>query len=197
MINPGVDNSKSAYDGLTFYDLKVGGGRLKISYQFDSGLSLTSIAAYRGFKTSQAFDADYSPLPLVLFFGGGITTKQFSDELRLTSPTGGAFEYQAGLFFLKARVREDALLAATLGQSPPPGFTTFLGSDSFWQQQLGSYAAYGQGTYRLTDKLRLTAGARLTHETIEMRYETTNGSGVLGLIPASPDRSEDLGRELL
>lgn len=186
-ITAGVSNSKSAYDGPTFYDLRVGGGQAKISYEFDGGLRLTNIAAYRDFKTSQAFDPDYSPLPLVQFFGGGITARQFSDELRLTSPTGGRFDYQAGLYLLKARVQESSLLAATLGMPVPPGFTTILGSDSFWRQQLGSYAVYGQGTYRLTDSLKLTAGARLTHETINMRFENTAGGGVLSLLPVAAE----------
>lgn len=189
-ITPGTNNSKSAYDGPTFYNLKVGGVQAKISYELDSGLTITNIAAYRGFKTSQQFDADYSPLPLVQVFGGGITTDQFSNELRLASPAGGKFDYQAGLFLLKARVREDNLLAASLGQTPPPGFTTVLGSDSFWRQKLGSYAVYGQGTYRFTDRLRLTAGARLTHETINMRYENTAGGGALSLYPVAPDRQQ-------
>lgn len=189
-ITPGVNNSKSAYDGLTFYDLRVGGGQAKISYEFDGGLRITNIAAYRDFKTSQAFDPDYGPLPLVQFFGGGITARQFSDELRLTSPTGGRFDYQAGLYLLKARVQESAVLAATLGQTPPPGFTTFLGADNFWRQHLGSYAAYGQGTYRLTDSLKLTAGARLTHETISMRYETTAGGGFQALVPVAAEDEE-------
>lgn len=189
-ITPGAGNSKSAYDGLTFYDLRVGGGQANISYEFDSGLRLTNIAAYRDFKTSQAFDADYSPLSLVQFFGGGITARQFSNELRLTSPTGGRFDYQAGLYLLKARVQENAVLAATLGMPVPPGFTTILGSDSFWRQHLGSYAAYAQGTYRITDSLKLTAGARITHETINMRYETTAGGGVLSLLPVAAEDEE-------
>ncbi|MDP3748642.1 MAG: TonB-dependent receptor [Phenylobacterium sp.] len=190
-VTPGVDNDRSAYNGLTFYDLKVGGGQARIDYEFDSGFRLTNIAAYRGFKTEQAFDADYSPLDLVQFFGGGISTRQFSEELRLASPVGGRLDYQVGVFVLQARVRESNLLAASLGQTPPPGFTTVLGSDSFWRQNLGSYAVYGQGTYRFTDRLSLTAGARVTHETIDMRFENTAGGGVAPLLPIAPDRSQD------
>jgi iron complex outermembrane recepter protein len=189
-ITPGFGLSKSAYNGPTFYNLQVGGGQAKVSYEFDSGLRLTNIAAYRAFKTLQAFDPDYSPLDLVQFFGGGIHVNQFSDELRLTSPTGGRLDYQVGLFALKARVKEDAVLAASLGQAIPPGFTTFLGADNFWRQKLGSYAAYGQGTYAVTGQLKLTAGARLTHDTINMRYETTAGGGLLALIPVAPDRQQ-------
>ena len=189
-VTPGVDNSKSAYDGPTFYNLEVGGAQLKVTYEFDSGYKLTNIAAYRGFRTNQAFDADYSPLPFVQFFGGGIKTDQFSNELRLSSPVGEKFDFQAGLFFLKAKVQETSLLAADLGQLPPPGFTTLLGSDSFWRQNLGSYAAYGQGTYRFSDRLRFTAGARVTHETINMRFQNTAGGGLLSLLPVSPDANE-------
>jgi len=192
-ITPGVDNSKSAYDGPTFYNLRVGGGQARISYEFDGGLRLTNIAAYRGFKTSQLFDADYSPLPLVQKFGGGILTDQISDELRLTSPTGGRLDYQAGLYVLKARVRESSVLAASLGQVPPPGFSTILGSDAFWEQPLGSYAAYGQATYRFTNQLKLTAGARVTRDTISMRYAASAGGGLLSLLPVAPDREQRRG----
>lgn len=184
-ITPGVDNDRTAYDGPTFYNLRVGGGQLKISYDLGGDYKITNIAAYRGFKTSQAFDADYSPLPLVQFFGGGIKVNQISDELRLTSPSGGKFEYQAGLFFLNANVQETSLLAASLGQAVPPGFTTLLGSDSFWRQNLGSYAAYGQGSYQIADGLKLTAGARFTHDTITMQYKNTAGGGLLPLLPVA------------
>ena len=193
-LEPGYGNSKSAYDGPTYYNLKVGGAQIKASYELDSGLRLTNITAYRGFKTSQAFDPDYSPLPLVQFYGERLAIKQFSNELRLTSPAGGKFDYQMGLFLLRARVQQNADLSATLGQAVPPGFTTFLGTDSYWRQLLGSYAAYGQASYRFTDKLRLTAGARLTHDTINMQYETTAGGGAVSLLGVSPvseqDRSE-------
>lgn len=185
-VTPGVDNDRSAYDGQTFYNLRVGGGQLKASYDLGGDYKITNITAYRAFKTSQAFDADYSPLPLVQYFGGGIKVNQFSDELRLTSPSGGKFEYQVGLFMLKANVQEDIRLAASLGQAVPPGFTTFLGSDSFWHQRLGSYAAYGQGSYQITDGLKFTVGARVTHDTITMQYENTAGGGVLGLLPVTP-----------
>ena len=189
-VMPGFGNSKSAYNGPTFYNLDVGGGQAKASYEFAGGLRLTNILAYRGFRTAQAFDADYGPLDLVQFFGGGIHVNQLSDELRLTSPTAGRLDYQVGLFGLRARVKETAQLAASLGQPIPPGFTTLLGADNFWRQLLGSYAAYGQATYRFTDQLKLTAGARLTHDTINMRYENTTGGGVVGLLPLAPDRQQ-------
>ena len=189
-VTPSIDNSRSAYDAQTYYHLQVGGGSIRASYELGNGLTLTNIAAYRAFNARQRFDADYSPLPLVQAFGGTLRMRQFTDELRLTSPTTGAFNYQVGLFFLNAHIRENDILAANLGQTPPPGFGTILGADNVLEQGLGSYAAYGQGTYKFTNALSFTLGARLTHDTITNSFVTTAGAGVAALVPVAGPASD-------
>jgi outer membrane receptor protein involved in Fe transport len=69
-----------------------------------------------------------------------------------------------------ARCSSQKIAAANLGSAPPPGFTTTLGGDAYQHQDLGSYAAFGQGTFRPDGSLRLIGGARLTYDQVKMRY---------------------------
>lgn len=191
-IVPGPNNTKTGADALVNFRNEVWGAQAKASFEFDGGMSLTNIAAYRELTTQSNFDVDYSALPWGQSFPGRIKARQWSDELRLASPSGTRFEYQVGLFALNGYVFEGTALQATLGMAVPPGFTTVLGTDSFYRQKLGSYAAYGQASYELAPGLKLTAGGRVTHDTIDMFFRTTAGGGVIPLLPvaAPPAQTE-------
>lgn len=184
-ITPGPDNTFSAYDLDTYADTKIGGGQIKIDYDLGGGTMLTNIAAFRTFHIATGFDADYSPAPLVQHYVEPRSFNQVSDELRIASPTGGAFDYQVGLYALLGSVTQRTYAEASLGSAPPPGFTTTLGGIGYQHQNLGSFALFGQGTYHLSDALRVIGGARLTYDTVEMRYFTTpNGAAVPLFTPA-------------
>ena len=189
-ITPGPDNSKTSADGYSNFRNKVGGAQAKATLELDGGLTLNNILAFRQLKSRGEFDADYSGFPLVQAFPGRSNFRQWSDELRLTSPAGGRFEYQLGLFAMRAYIFEGTRLAADLGQPVPPGFTTFLGGDGLYRQRQSNYALYGQGTYELTPGLKLTAGARVTHDKINMLYRSTGGGGVISLIPVGSPPAE-------
>ena len=185
-IEAGPRNTQFANDAPLFNHVKVGGAQVKLEYEFDSGHTITNILAARAFSVEQAFDGDGTQISLAELFSEPKKFKQVSDELRIASPVGGAFDYQVGLFFLKGRVSQGYHLEASLGQTPPPGFTTILGGTGYQRQLLGSYAIFGQASYRLTDALRFTAGGRLTYDTVDMLYHSEENGSVIQLIPASP-----------
>jgi iron complex outermembrane receptor protein len=191
-ITPGPDNTFSAYNAPTFADTNLGGVQLKIDYDLGGGLQLTNITAYRGFDIRSGFDADYSPASLAELVSEPRGFHQLSNELRIASPTGGRFDYQFGLYALSGRVRQRSIVAASGGMPIPPGFNTFLGGDAQQRQKLGSYAAFGQGTYRLTDALRVVVGGRVTFDEIKMRYSAASNGAVVPLRPVTT--SEQVGK---
>jgi iron complex outermembrane receptor protein len=182
-ITPSADNTFSAYSLDTFANTRIGGAQVKIDYDLGGGTTLTNIAAYRSFRIRTGFDPDYGPFELAQFYQEPRGFKQWSNELRIASPVGKRFDYQVGLYVLRASLYQRTTAAASLGMAIPPGFTTFLGSDALQQQELGSYAVFGQGTYRITDALRVIAGARLTYDEIKMTFNNTSNGAVALLFP--------------
>nr|WP_166178595.1 TonB-dependent receptor [Altererythrobacter segetis] len=122
---------------------------------WDIGVAnLKSITAYRKLSSHFFLDNDSSPLH-VLEASNDYYQKQFSQEFQLT---GKAFDdrlnWLVGLFYLKEKGTDRNHLIASLADFLSGGF---VDNDS--------YAAFAQGTYKLTDALSVTLGGRYTDET--------------------------------
>ncbi|MBT4523064.1 MAG: TonB-dependent receptor [Halieaceae bacterium] len=109
---PGDDvidfGSVGSYEGDT-QELMV-----QLEHQFDSGTVLTAIAGYSEYEYERFLDADQNPLPVVRF-DDTEDFDQTSLELRLTSDTGGALEYIAGLYYQDNNMYVDGLTQFNLG----------------------------------------------------------------------------------
>jgi iron complex outermembrane receptor protein len=188
-IVAGPDNVKIASNASTDNRFELWGGQAKVVYSFGSGYSLTDIVAYRSYEDRSALDTDTLP---IRFFDGndqGRDQKQLSNELRLTSPAGGAVEYQAGLYYLdvrdQGRLRQSADLEPFF-PPPPAGFIANFGAAGTSRVQNQSYAAFGQAKVALVDSLRLILGGRYTHDDVE-GGSTSDGSGYV--VPSQPSGS--------
>ncbi len=160
---PGVDFPLVTNDSKVESDL-VG---VRAEATWDLGFAtLTAIPAYRHMNESSVVEPGFD------FFGDG-TASQESLELRLSSPTTGKpFKWIVGAY--------------GLGDSIVSSIDLYQGVTAQYQQvnQTGSsYAVFGEGTYSLTSKLRLTAGLRETDET-----KKQSGSSILTqyVIPQGP-----------
>ncbi len=128
--------------------------------------TLTAIPAYRHMNESSVVEPGFD------FFGDG-TGYQDSLELRLSSPTTSSpFRWLVGAY--------------GLGTNLVSSIDVYQGVTGQYQQinQLGSsYAVFGEGSYSVTSKLRVTGGLRETDET-----KTQTGSAVLSqyFIPQGP-----------
>lgn len=71
---------------------------LTVEHQLESGSTLTAIAGYSEYDFERYVDADFNPIP-VLRFDDTEDFEQTSFELRLTSDTGGKFEYIIGAYY--------------------------------------------------------------------------------------------------
>jgi iron complex outermembrane receptor protein len=170
--------------------------------------TLTSITAYR----YQNFDIKNGGQYDQFYIGNGgqqLFNRQFSQELRLTSTPGPdkKLDYQAGLYYLKARVYSDdptyygqdaGAWYASTGQ-----FTTLIADgagrsllraslDGMYQSRVTdarveSVAAYAQADWHLTPKTTLTAGVRQTEEkkTNRVAHEHDRGGDDLDVLGAA------------
>ncbi|HRX38022.1 MAG: TonB-dependent receptor [Amphiplicatus sp.] len=140
------------------------GASLSAEYRFDSGLTFTSISAFRSVDITVHSDIDQTPVDI--FRSGPFTddADQYTQELRLTSPDGQFFEYMAGFYFY----RQEAQASRRIYSAGNPLFFTDGPIDTT------SYAGFANATANFTDKLSITGGVRVTYEKKEGSYEQTS-----------------------
>jgi iron complex outermembrane receptor protein len=125
-----------------------------IEYALSDTLALKSITAYRA--TTQRYNLDLTDQPVSLYtLYTDNDTGQFTQELQLTgSGFDDRLEFVAGLYYFNERS------TAFIGD--------YIFSSLFFRKDLrvatDAYAGFAQGSYKLTDRLSLILGGRLTHE---------------------------------
>jgi outer membrane receptor protein involved in Fe transport len=133
--------------------------------EFDVGAStFTSITAYVDYKRKLQVDLDFTSADIL----SGNTREdynQFSQELRLTTPASNPLSFIGGLYFERNQI--DYADTTGLGRDLANlGFGVVAGVSAVrnYQQVSNSYAGFGQVTFRPIERIRLIAGARLTHD---------------------------------
>ena len=157
-----------------------------VSLQADietSGPTVTSITAYRRYDSNEVRDGDFLSTPYVGIAQshdfGPQTGSTFTQELRLTSPSGGFFEYVAGLYYYNAdqeRTFTRSNIACSASTLPIQGVltpcSTAVGASTLtfpigianFGSTFKNMAAFGQATFNFTDQFRAIAGLRYTHD---------------------------------
>lgn len=143
--------------------------------------TLKSISSYQNAAWHGAFDNDrldqaHYPTGHDIMPYTGQTNISWTQELNLTSPGNALVDWIAGAFYLhttnKARIVE---YYNTYAGEPTPDIQDLPvgGLPSNWGYGVRavttreSYSGYGQATYHITDALRLTGGARFTHDQVD------------------------------
>ncbi len=184
-----------------------------MTYEFDGGLSLRLIDAYRDWRTHQ-IDGDiiFTPLNLVTRDGFYASRSQ-SHELQFISPKNqwlnGRLNVVAGLYYFRenlsqgealtysndfcnlvVKVAAPALYPACIAGPLTP--TTVLR----YHQIVNSYAAYGQADYKLTNTLTLLVGGRYTRDKKDAAFNQiiNNAAGALFRVPEYTVLSNNEGR---
>lgn len=136
---------------------------------YNMGLAeFTSITSYSDYDWTALFDADYSEVSLIK--QEHIENyEQFTQEFRVSSPTGEAFEYVAGVFYMNSELSHpnDVLLAAaTLIPTLPP--ETSIGVDALFEQEQESYSAFASLTWNINNDWKANVGLRYQKEEKEV-----------------------------
>jgi iron complex outermembrane receptor protein len=140
----------------------LSGASLTLDYEAGP-TSLKSISAYRRNTVHSDQDADLSPVTILDEYDVS-WQDQYSQELQAS---GASFDDQlswvVGLFYFHEAIQNKVDFPLV---TPLFGFSRSFTNDHDVTNQ--SVAGYGQGNYSLTDKLRLTAGLRYTHDQKEV-----------------------------
>jgi iron complex outermembrane recepter protein len=175
-------------------DNEMGGAALTLDWSGEA-LQLKSISAWRTMEVQSGYDFDGTPYPLAEQILN-LDQRQLSQELQASGEIAdGRVQWIGGVFYF----REDAEDAQDVPFYQPviatgadsfvriPGGFSF---SSFISQETRSYAAYGQGTLRMTDRWSATAGLRYTDE------EKTLDSALAGAFERPPGTVSDSWSDL-
>jgi iron complex outermembrane receptor protein len=166
-IVPSGDNTQSAMSIESFRTTRTGGGSLKVNYHAGDW-TISSTSALRFLERDQFQTIGGTPVNIAL---GQLrdTGRQVSQEFTLTSPTGGAAEFVAGLYYYNRHSNGSTYYYGSFNglaeQLYGPGaLLSFSGGRDHLQYDVNSYAAFTDGTIHLSERLHVIAGGRLTYD---------------------------------
>jgi len=159
---PGLDNN----GGVPFNNTDVFLARAKADIHLQDNLSLTLVTGYFDFESRGQDFYGYGGI-----FGAGTDlnhnrTKQFTQEIRLTSDNDGPFNWLAGAFYERRDILfETAQNAVNISFLAPDPIT---GATFDWHRQhyttTDAYSAFASALVELTDRIEISAGLRYTKE---------------------------------
>jgi len=150
-------------------DRNVYGTALTADYQVPVGGTVTSISAYRWSHAGNFQEEDYTSAA-IMDSDFRDSDRQFTQELRYASPTGGRFDYVAGLYYIKQNLKTDH--SANGGSDfAIPGYAV----RTFGTLKSESFAAYLNANLHFGDGWTASAGVRYTDESKHLDYNIAGG----------------------
>jgi outer membrane receptor protein involved in Fe transport len=139
---------------------------LQVDWQIGEN-TLTSVTGYSKYEFDELCDCDFTGAN-VFNVAMAEDFDQTSQELRLTSPTGGKLEYILGAyyetsdlkFFDSIEVPANSVLVAAVNP-----FLANTGSPRHFKQNADSYSAFAQLTWNMSEEFRSTFGLRYSKDT--------------------------------
>ncbi|MEH6758399.1 MAG: TonB-dependent receptor [Parasphingorhabdus sp.] len=171
------------------------------------GVTLTSITSY--FEHDNAAKIQLIPTPQVGIGGDGLLPtrneeqfEQFSQEIRLTSTSGGELEWMAGAYYAKTDldlVNRTGFFLLPFALAVPPLAPYLAPNDPVvgsptLDEETNTYSAFGSITWNPIEPLRINAALRYT--SVEKRGSRTMtfgvGDGTLTFVNPLPDVAQQI-----
>jgi iron complex outermembrane receptor protein len=194
----GFDRDEVSTDGVNFSELDTWGGSARLRWDLGD-INLYSITGYETAESLNRGDIDGAAtygfptgaLGVGLFASesadGLPDHRQITQEFRLESEYGGAFNWQAGLFYYNEDITIDSFnYISTAPGNPRSGWAQQTQENKAW-------AVFASGEYQATDKLKLQGGVRYTKDEKDFSasiLEGAFGSPAAGPFPEQSDVSD-------
>jgi len=161
--------------------------------------TLTSITGYSFFHSNivnnfdQTIPAGGPPTRNSVYNSYPEHFRQWSQEVRLLSPTGQKFEYVVGAYYDQSLYRLSQLGGFDINI---PGVLVYLGLlNTEFRQRAESISVFGQGTYHFTDQLRAIGSLRYTKTDKRAHFFGRLLQGPFALRPVNTVANGDLSED--
>ncbi len=186
---PTIDPFARRGEANDHYQSNMDGYGVSGQLDWDIGAAkLTSITAYRWWDWNPANDGDSTSLPVITKAQQSNRQRQFSQEVRLASDSGGPVDYVVGAYYFWQVIRGKGATAygpaaglwnlpavpVAVSNAALNGFEANSTSDP----RTKSYALFGQLDWKFADRLTLTAGLRFTHEKKRGTFRQVHVAGI-------------------
>ena len=201
IIKPGTNELNHEYydrntiwtDGQNDQELDQIGGFAKLEWDIGN-LTLTSVTGYETVDVFSVGDVDggYGACFVIDECGPGFVPlaaetadalrdhSQWTQEIRLTSNNDGAFNWLAGFFYFNEDFTIDTINYDSI-------FTGDVNGLVLQEQETKAYAFFGSGTWDISEKFRLGAGVRYSHDKKDYLAERIlSPLAFLGVPPLGP-----------
>jgi len=178
----GFDETEVSIDGANRSELDSKGANARLTWDLGS-YKLHSITAYESVETYSRGDIDggfgavFLPVsgPGVIPFASetadGIPEhSQWTQEFRIESNTGTAFDWQAGLFYFKEDYDVESFSYDSLNGGAQDGYERINQTNDSW-------AVFGAATWQVSPAFQLRAGMRYTVDKKELTVEEYFNNG--------------------
>ena len=143
----------------TVSDIDLSGISLTVEHVFDNDYTLTSISSWREDEADFVADIDIGPANNFAFLTH-MAPEQFTQELRITSPAEGAFDFVAGLYYIdQLTVGKDRAFPSVRFGPAEGEFTQGRDID------VNGFSVFAHGNYHFSEALTLFGGLRYLTET--------------------------------
>jgi iron complex outermembrane receptor protein len=180
--------------GTNFFKYKYSESGLTMNAHV-AGLTLTSVTGFFHHDMDTLLEATGVPLAspfnaaaVYQASAGRDKINQLSEELRLTSPTGGLIDYMAGLYYQRARTDFETVAAfyqTNYGAMPAvaPYFPSgsLIATDPHSRQKDETKSVFGAATVHVAESMRFNLGLR--YSDVDKTFTRTNTVGTSGLLP--------------
>lgn len=148
---------------------------LTLNLDYDlNGMTLSSVTGFVQYEFDERCDCDYTPSS-VFEVALQEDYDQFSQEIRLSSEIGGVVDWVGGLYFQSSEmdsieeidIPTNTILGSLAALNPALALMANLPGTQARRlnaHESDLWAVFAQGTWNVSDEVRLTLGARFTNE---------------------------------
>ncbi|HEX7895532.1 MAG TPA: TonB-dependent receptor, partial [Terriglobales bacterium] len=144
--------------------------------------NLSTTSTYFRNRSRQFADNDFTTAPVFVFDVHGNGGRAFSQEIQLTSNLDGPFNYLLGLNYFNDDSFLDISLTGAAYDFAKAAAGSYPRNDAHVKTE--SVSAFIEGTYKITNQLKVTAGGRYTYDKRNLSATNSTGFQLFGA-PAS------------